>query len=180
MSIKEDLGFDTGSIWLATGDTYRYRKELKDMGAKYNSMLKWHFTFMPSEVLPDGVGLVELPWSAIANEDDTLKPTAVINDLIYDLTVGPGKGWFIGEIGDVYEGELTVEKKIYLPDGPYGASYLYTFYSNDDNIFVWRTAKSLILGETYYIKGTIKGHQEYRNDMQNILTKCEIKEVLWF
>lgn len=180
MGIKEDLGFNTGSIWLATGDTYRYRKELKDMGAVFNSMLKWHFYNCPSEALPTGIGVIELPWKAIANDDDTLKPINEIKELVEELTVGPGRGWFIGSIGDVYEGELTLEKKIYLPDGPYGASYLYTFHSTDDNIFVWRTAKTLELDATYYIKGTIKTHQEYKNDMQNVLTKCEIEKILGF
>ena len=54
-------------------------------------------------------------------------------------------------------------------------STFHVFHDQHDNIFTWSTtSKCLEEGETYHIKGTVKGHDTYRNAAQTALTRCSI------
>lgn len=48
---------------------------------------------------------------------------------------------------------------------------------NINHIFTWITATSLTVNQEYIIKGTIKKHNEYRNEKQTELTRCRFKEA---
>ena len=81
---------------------------------------------------------------------------------------------YVGEIGDREIFELTIQKAIGL-DGMYGHSTMHIMEDTVGNVFVWNTAsKTLEVGKTYKMKGTVKDHREYRGVKQTVLTRCTL------
>ena len=55
----------------------------------------------------------------------------------------------------------------------YGYIYLYQLKDNAGNVYTWKTGKAISC-ETVTLKGTIKGHDEYKGTKQTELTRCTI------
>lgn len=85
---------------------------------------------------------------------------------------------FVGNEKDKLELEVTIKSIRYI-DGDWGTTTLYTLLSTDKHVFKWFSS-SKALGETaddtvYKIRGTVKGHDEYRGLKSTILTR--VKEL---
>lgn len=85
---------------------------------------------------------------------------------------------YVGQIKDRLEMDLTVTRRIDIETdyGPYGTMLHLTIMEDENgNIFVWKTSsRSLIEGEKYRVKGTVKAHEEYDGRKQTILTRCKV------
>jgi hypothetical protein len=82
---------------------------------------------------------------------------------------------WIGEIGGKIELDVCVESVRYL-DGAYGTTTLINYRDSVGNVFVWFGSgyKDVKPGDTIRIKGTIKGHDEFRGVKQTTLTRVKV------
>ena len=177
-NFRETLGFkEAGYITIYYGNTYENLSWFKaEPECRYHAIFGW-YTPSDEEIsneIPDGVKIAKLYWDNVKDQETTLnedKATEVVEGLRYG-DVNPGN--YVGEIGERYSFELKIEKALSL-NGYYGPSTMHIMSDLDGNTFVWTTAaKTLTVGETYYLKGTIKDHKEYRGVKQTVLTRCKI------
>ena len=176
------LGFkDAGYITIYYGNTYENINWFKASPVCWYHKIWGWYTNSDNEVpaeLPEGVMSAKLNWEDVSNENgevDEAKAAAAVEAIVYAKVNG---GNFVGEIGEKYEGVLTVTNAVQL-DGYYGTSTLHTMVDNEGNTFIWTTtARTLEKGKTYFIKGKIKDHKTYRRVNQTVLTNCRnVKEM---
>lgn len=81
----------------------------------------------------------------------------------------------IGAVGDKIQTDLTFKNNFSFMSS-FGYCTKYIFEDSESNVFTWTTStrKDFKEGETYKIKGTIKGHGEYKGTKQTILTRCRV------
>ena len=90
------------------------------------------------------------------------------------------KSEYVGTIGDRITIEIILEAKFSF-EGFYGYQNLYLFKDDEDNIYKWKTGVYLVnskgmnieIGDKISLKGTIKGHEEYKGTKQTELTRCK-------
>jgi hypothetical protein len=82
---------------------------------------------------------------------------------------------YVGNVGDKIELNNCEIKRISSYDTDFGMVIIYKI-TNNGNTFIWKTSKDLELedNKTYNIKGTIKAHNEFRDEKQTELTRCKI------
>jgi ribosomal protein S18 len=82
---------------------------------------------------------------------------------------------FVGNIGEKITKELTYVNS-YSYETQYGTTWIHKFIDNNNNTYVWKTNNYLNVdqGNNIKIKGTIKDHNEYREEKQTILTRCKV------
>lgn len=175
-SVKDVLGFEKGYITIFKGNTYENLEYFRSSSARYNKFWGWYFIStdeVPSD-LPTNIEPIQLKWEDVSDGENLIPEKElkmVIESLIYD----PTDSEFIGTIGQRIEDYLTITKVIPF-ENYYGHSYMHIMVDKNSNEFVWTTAtKNLTIGETYQIRGTIKGHKIYRNSKQTILSHCVVK-----
>ena len=88
---------------------------------------------------------------------------------------------FVGEEGEklmltvTYIGSPYFKRKSF---GGYGEEecYIHNFKDADGNKLIWVTTKGLRLeeGAQVTLKGTVKGHREYKEEKQTTLTRCKV------
>lgn len=87
---------------------------------------------------------------------------------------------FVGNVGDKID--LVLE---YVSCGNwqmhYGwqtqTMYAHTFKDENGNVFVWKTTNyigNVEIGDKVRVKGTIKDHEEYKEQKQTHLTRCKV------
>jgi hypothetical protein len=60
-------------------------------------------------------------------------------------------------------------------DGVYGRSTMHIMEDDEGNQLKWTTAaKTLVEGNVYHLRGTVKSHDVYKNAKQTVLTRCTI------
>lgn len=174
--LKEVLGFTKGYITIFKGDTYSLLDWFRESSARYHKLFGWYF--ISDEELPEipaGITPIQLKWEDVAFADeDQLRPESQIKEHIDSLMYDPSPSRWQGEIGDRLEKVLTVTKVIPI-EGYYGNSTMHIFSDSEENVYVWTTAaKTLEVGKTYVIRGTVKEHKSFKNIPQTILTRCAI------
>ena len=174
--LKEVLGFTKGYITIFKGDTYSLLEWFQNSTARYHKFWGWYFT--SEEELPEipaGITPIQLKWEDVAFADeDQLRPESQIKEHIDSLMYDPSPSKWQGEVGDRLEKVLTVTKAIPV-EGYYGNSIMHIFSDPEENVYVWTTAaKTLEVGKTYIIRGTVKEHKMFKNIPQTILTRCAI------
>lgn len=190
---------ENGSAWVAVGNTFAIKEELKAAGAKFNSIYGWHFDhdmseFKTVEVTIDKVsGQDELgywsePWDVGAVNE--IKAEAE-----KELEPERFAGEYVGNIKDRLTLELTlVGEYSYETNYSYygGIGHIYTMKDDEGNTFVWKTSNFLEVpyegnekrwddneqfikkGERFKLIGTVKEHSEYRGVKQTVLTRCKV------
>jgi hypothetical protein len=83
---------------------------------------------------------------------------------------------FIGNINDKIELVVTVKRSAFY-ESIWGAGYINTFVDDNGNALVWKTGSNFEEGKKYKIKGTIKGHDTYKDEKQTQLTRCKAIEI---
>ena len=178
-NLKEVLGFDKGYVTICKGDQEPHTEWFKASDFRYSIYYGWYLcsTYELPEDFPSDLSPVRLAWSDISNPSGTtLKNEAVIKKIVDSLLLDPSPSEFYGSIGDRILLTLRVIKAFPL-DGYYGRSTLHVFEDENKNIFIWTTgARTLEVGKTYEIKGSIKDHDIFRNCKQTILTRCQAVE----
>ena len=177
-SLKDALGFEKGYFTIFKGDTYSlfewFQEEPK---CRYHSFWGWYV--ISEEELPEipaGIEPVQLKWEDVAFVDeDCLKPETVVRQAVDTLIYEPSPSEFQGEVGDRIDRTLTVIKVTPLEEGYYGPSTFFLFRDEYENEYCWTTgSKSLDLGATYEVRGTIKSLQIYKGKKQTVLTRCRV------
>lgn len=176
--LKEVLGFTNGYITIFKGDTNSllewFQEEPK---CRYHCSFGWYCVSeeeLPTHI-PAGIEPIKLYWADIANvEEDTLKSKEKIKQHIDSLIYDANPSEFQGKIGERLERKLTVIK-VLEADGYYGHNSFHIFSDSQDNIYTWNTTtKTLTVGQTYNLKGTVKEHVYFHNVKQTNLTRCAI------
>lgn len=86
---------------------------------------------------------------------------------------------WVGNIGDKVTLNVTVVRTISY-DSQYGTGYFHMFKDENGNSWKWSTGQPLdynqdMTGQKAILKGTIKGHDEYKGNKQNIITRCKVE-----
>lgn len=178
ISIKEQLGFNDGSIALIGGNTSAVKDWLNRIGARYHKLFGWYLpTNELDGVIPEGITLYPLTWAEVSVNNKYLRPDYEILELVSSKKYGESTTEFVGEIGQKITTDLTVKKVIEL-DTRYGKTNMHFMTDKDDNIFIWITnTRNLVEGQRYTVSGTIKNHETYKGERRNVLTRCQVKEA---
>ena len=178
VNFREILGFgEAGYITVYYGETYPNLDWFKEHNeCRYHKIFGWYTPSdeTVSEEIPEGVKTAKLYWDGIKNEYgevDEDRASAVIAEIRYEEVES---GDYVGEVGERKVFTLRIKKAITLT-GFYGVSTMHIMEDENGNTFVWTTAaKTLEVGATYMLKGTVKDHKEYKGVKQTILTRCAI------
>lgn len=89
---------------------------------------------------------------------------------------------YVGNVGDKVQIELTL-KNVYAYETSYNGynttiQHIYIFTDSNGNCYKWNTANGIEknIGEQCKIKGSIKGHEDYKGQKQTVLTRCKVLE----
>lgn len=172
------LGFDKGYIHLLKCEMTEEIEEWCKLNKEicYNVYFGW---FLPSRYeLPEGkpeeVELVKLDWDLVSNGGTALGPKDKVEEVVSSLLYPPSTSEYIGTIGERLDLVLTVvDKKV--KETTYGIQNTHIFADEAGNTLGWATtAKSLEVGQTYKMRGTIKAHTSFRNIKTTWLTRCTL------
>lgn len=88
---------------------------------------------------------------------------------------------WVGTVGERIIFNLTIDHVVALPDYGYGSSSLHLMHDEQGNRFTWKsTTTCLEVGQTYMLRGTVKAHDEYKEEKQTKLGRCEKVELHTF
>ena len=174
---KDVLGFSKGYITIFKGDTYPLLEWFQRSPCRFHNFWGWYLISEEEDLQwPAGITPVKLKWEDVAIVDeDCLKSEALVRQAVDALIYEPSPSEFQGEVGDRIDRTLTVVKVTPLEDGYYGPSTFFLFRDEYENEYCWTTgSKSLDLGATYEVRGTIKQLSVYKGKKQTILTRCKV------
>ena len=173
---RKCLGFgDKGYITIFKGVTDANEEWFRMSIARFATCWGWYIISDDEipEDLPKNVTPVTLKWEAVGL-DQVLKPDAEVRRVIQNLLLPPSNSKFIGNIGERNDYVLTVKHAIPL-ETSYGSSTLHIFEDMEENVFTWLTAaRTLEVGHTYKVRGTIKKHEAVKNECRTVLTRCKV------
>lgn len=167
-NINED-----GYTYVAVGDTYRIKDELKKNGAKFNKEIGWSFKEDPGKFKT-----IKISVDSIAYKSDNgiyhLNPD--IGETMkefHEKFIEPTNSKWVGEIGEKILTWGTL-KNTHQFQGTFGLTTVLTFSDEEENSIVWMTTKnvSIEIGDFCEIEGTVKAHNTFRGDKQTLLTRC--------
>ena len=172
---KQALGFEKGYITIFKGDTYPHLDWFRKSICRYTRWWGWYVVSteelpadMPADLIP-----IKLVWDIVGDETGNLRAESLVKCAVSQLLYDPTPSQFVGELGERIEIEVVVERAIEL-DSYHGRSTMHIMKDKDENVYVWTTAaKSWSVGTAHKIRGTIKDHRTYKNEKQNILTRCQ-------
>ena len=86
---------------------------------------------------------------------------------------------FYGNVGD----RINITGKIIRAgyyDTQFGTVVIFKITDENGNIFIWKTTSFVDVDNnvTVNVTGTIKEHNEYRDEKQTVLTRCKIRELV--
>ena len=178
----EANGFDAdGYTYILVGlNSYAIKDELKEAGWKYNSFLRWH----NAEAGEYSENVEKIHWSELYSTTawgdmhhlpDTQKK---VDTLIRGTEEEETTSEWIGEVGDKIKGLPVTLIGVYGFQGRYGYSQVVKFKDKDGNALTWFTAVNIPIevGSACKLSGTIKKHNQYKDEKTTILTRCKIKE----
>ena len=101
---------------------------------------------------------------------------------------------YVGTVGDKYNAEVTYTGSAHFEVNSfrgYGTDTMYVHFFTDDaqNKIVWKTSNPLGTwldngdwfnhqeGDRVMLKGTIKAHDEYKDEKQTVLTRCKVSSI---
>lgn len=101
---------------------------------------------------------------------------------------------FVGSVGDKIEQSFTLNYSASFECqsfGGYGTTTMFIHSMSDEhgNTFIWKTNKSLSKkiddnawqyaesGDVITLKGTIKEHNEYKDEKQTVMTRCKVINI---
>lgn len=169
---------ENGYTYVAVGDTYSIKEELKKAGAKFSKELGWTFKEEPT-----GFKTVKIDLDLIAHKSD--RGIYHLDDGIekmmkkfHEKYIEPTSSEWVGNIGD----KITIWGKLkdkHQFQGTFGLTTVYTFSDEKENSIVWMTTKntSINIGDEYMIRGTVKAHNTFRGDKQTLLSRCSYEKM---
>ena len=186
--IAKKFGFnEAGNTYLVYGgNTYDIKEKLKESGAKFDPIMKWH---LPEKIeLPEEYRFCEIAFDEIFDykpltkwaeykEDAAEIIKEKLTSLIRDTTSSTSTFYQATEGTRIRDIVAKVEK-IRGFEGCYGYTWIYTF-SSDNYIFIWMTSSQQQFAEGDCIKlcGTIKKFDEYMGIKQTHLSRCKVTRI---
>ena len=175
---KKILGFEKGYITIFKGDIKENEEWFKlEKACRYHTYWGWYVISTEDlpEPMPLGVEAVRLEWSQVGYEGEVqLRSESEVKAAVQSLMYEPSNSKHIGSIGERLDLELTIAG-CYPKTNHFGTSYFHVMKNADGDVFTWHTsARQLEVGKTYNMRGTIKEHILYKNEKQNVLTRCQI------
>lgn len=173
-------GFSTdGVAFVALGDTYEIKDELKAAGARYTPALGWYFDAPP----------VEYPCFRLemANYFDINTQGRItgydggpVSELVKDKQreyklAGRPESVHVGTIGQRLDFDLTCTGAAAVEGYRGGLDFINFLNDAAGNDFIWKTGHRLPTG-ALKLRGTIKDHKDYKGRPQTILTRCKVAE----
>ena len=173
----ERHGFNEKGTYIALGDTYAVKDELKANGWKYDTIAGWHkadpagfdedVQFIPIEEV-----IVFTAWGEGAYKEGAKE---YINQFKGEPAGTARRSVYLED--DTFSGiRATLIKKVsYM--GRYGLNYVYTFHTPEDYELVWFTSKDIeqAEGTELTISGRVKDRKEYKGINQTIVNYCKLK-----
>lgn len=182
LECAKKLGFNENLItYMVVGEnTYEIKDDLRERGAKFNSVLNWH---MPYQIaLPEGYSFCEISFDEVydfkplaKSAEMKIDANQIVEDKLAEM-LGEGASEFYPEDeGTRIRGIEATVGKITGFSGAYGYTYIYNFIA-DNFHFVWMTSshQSLEEGDAVVLAGTIKKFDTYKGVHQTFLTRCKI------
>lgn len=83
---------------------------------------------------------------------------------------------FVGEVGQRVAVHMASIKAVTGWETQWGYTFIYKMVDDEGNVFTWKTSNR-IEAESGTVKGTIKGHNEFRGTKQTELTRCKVLEA---
>ena len=168
---------EEGVTYVALGNTYDIKDQLKEAGYKFNGELGWHG--------PDPAGFDAIPFSfedIYFWNDETAKAFFLpgVEEIIAEKKKSAEKitsdGDFIGEVKERLRNLRVVLKSRYSSQSIYGFSECLNFDDEDGNHFCWwtGTCPDIKEGEIITLTGTVKEHKSYNGKNITVLTRCKI------
>lgn len=166
-----------GETYIITGDSYSIKDELKAAGWHYDPILKWHKAD-PAGYKDRVIKVnVEDCFGFSAWGEGRYLPTAKnFIDNLLDKAKDKSNSEWVGEVGDRVKQLPVTLISIYGYDGRYGYSQIVKFKDENENIFTWFTAVkiNIEIGDSCFLTGTIKKHDEYKGEKTTVLTRCKL------
>lgn len=180
---KHNIGAD-GMIWIVVGeDTYAIKDALKEMGCRFDPVLRWHSA--TALEMPEGYSMVSVSFDEVY-EWNALNKTAYMREeakQIVDRRVAEAEGpslsdYVEGEIGDRIRNLTAVYTGCRGFQGRFGWTNIYSF-KHGENVLVWFTSSEQTLekGQIVDFTGTIKSFEEYRGVKTTQFSRCSIKVI---
>lgn len=176
--IEWDNFDENGCTWIAVGNTFPIKDELKKAGAKFNKELGWHFKEETTEFKVVPVMVYDVV-EKLTDGRYTYKETVYdYIKSIQDKYVEHTNSNWVGTVGQMLNAFVTL-KDVHQFNGAFGLTNVFTFKDEFDNSIVWITASAvnLKIGTSYSLRGTIKAHNEFRGDKQTMVSRCKCMEV---
>lgn len=173
-SVKDVLGFEKGYITIFKGDIEAVEHWFRiEPRCRYHRLWGWYIISTDEiPTLPAEVSAVELPWSAVGLDDNTLKAEAVIIKEVENRIYVDSTSKYLGEVGQRLELAVVVKKAINI-DNYFGSQTLHIFETPEGDVATWLTsARTLEVGKQYKLRGTIKSLDLYKGQKQTTLTRC--------
>ena len=177
----EKNGFSAeGDVYLIKGETYSIKDELKAAGFKYDLVLGWH---APTPALYNDRLVkfnIEDLYSFSADGNWVVKKEGMedlIKSKVAEDQSNVNSDW-VGEVGDhIKKVQVTLKSKRSFY-GKFGLTNVYTFQDDKENIYTWFTTVEMTkaVNDVFFLKGTIKKHDEYNGTKQTVLTRCRVVE----
>ena len=182
LECAKKLGFNENLItYMVVGEnTYEIKDDLREHGAKFNSVLNWHMPYQI--VLSEGYSFCEISFDEVydfkplaKNAEMKIDAKQIVEDKLAEM-LGEGVSEFYPEDeGTRIKGIEAIVGKITGFSGVYGYTYIYNFIV-DNFHFVWMTSshQSLEEGDIVVLAGTIKKFDTYKGVRITYLTRCKI------
>lgn len=175
-----------GKCYVAVGNTYKIKDELREAGAKWNATVNsWIFTEKP-----ENYDTVELTAEEclVFHEDAGWcgwSPNVDFVSLIASKLPQEEKliSEYVGQVGDKVNEIVTLEHTFSYERRAFGRSWdtevvwIYKFRDDNGNILVWNTTScknNIEDGTRLHLTGKIKEHSEYKGEKQTVLTRCKV------
>ena len=166
------------------GNTYSIKEILKEQGCIFSPLLLWHAKTEIS--VPTGYFVMEFHYTDLGKWNSKEEKVFYFSNVKEIITKkehemrGPSLSEYVGEIN---ERIIDIPASLYRKGqftNRWGLSYVYTFVSEDNNIFTWFTKVNLsdiTIGNSIVLSGTVKDHKEYNGDKTTILKRCVVERV---
>lgn len=180
----EAKGFNAeGKLYVAVGETYSIKEELSEGGAKWKPLLGWCFTLDPEQYQTVEVTaeecLIFYEYGAWVDWNREVDFKKLIHSKLSKEDQPESN--YIGEVGDKLNLIVTLEKIVSYERTSYTGwgtemARIYKFRDESGNILIWNTGSWQEIGEgtKVHLTGKIKEHNEYKGEMQTVLTRCRI------
>jgi hypothetical protein len=174
---------ENGFTYCVIGDSYSIKDKLKELGFKFDPVLKWH-TDNPnlSSNFPEGYRLIPITFDEIMDWQSQMKNAFFLEtakdtvDRKFKEAEGPSESeYYPAEISERIRNITAIFKSRRGFQSQFGWTNIFTF-ENEKHVLVWFTTTDLDLeiGQTIDLTFTITGKEEFRGVKTTKINRCKI------